>query len=188
MWLTGARRSDCSKPVQACSVVKSATPVNLVHVLFWNNCSEETQCFNRIPPLSLRSRSLEVVGTRKNGRARGRHATPFPLACLPLVHPFFLAPSTSYYFQAPAALANRLSFQATLVCQRLFSRTFQFLSIGELRVIKRGLALSTITKNRFVTLHPPRDSDKLCILLQGFVWETYVSDMKIVHKIRSERF
>ena len=128
------------------------------------------------------------MGTRKNGRARGRHATPFPLACLPLVHPFFLAPSTSYYFQAPAALANRLSFQATLVCQRLFSRTFQFLSIGELRVIKRGLALSTITKNRFVTLHPPRDSDKLCILLQGFVWETYVSDMKIVHKIRSERF
>ena len=40
----------------------------------------------------------------------------------------------------------------------------------------------------FVTLDPPRDSDKLCILLQGFVWETYVSDMKIVHKIRSERF
>ena len=39
-----------------------------------------------------------------------------------------------------------------------------------------------------VTLDPPRDSDKLCILLQGFVWETYVSDMKIVHKIRSERF
>ena len=33
-----------------------------------------------------------------------------------------------------------------------------------------------------------RDSDKLCILLQGFVWETCVSDMKIVHKIRSERF
>ena len=24
-----------------------------------------------------------------------------------------------------------------------------------------------------------------CILLQGFVWETYVSDMKTVHKIRS---
>ena len=43
-------------------------------------------------------------------------------------------------------------------------------------------ALSTITKNRFC--HTPRDSDKL----QGFVWETYVSDMKIVHKIRSERF
>ena len=45
-----------------------------------------------------------------------------------------------------------------------------------------------LLKIGFVTLDPPRDSDKLCILLQGFVWETYVSDMKIVHKIRSERF
>jgi len=113
MWLREVLRSDCSKPVQACSVVKSATPVNLVflcsynllipHVLFWNNCSAETQCFNRIPPLSLRSRRLEVVqGARKNWRARGRHATPSPLACLPLVHPFFLAPTTSFYFQAPS--------------------------------------------------------------------------------------
>ena len=40
----------------------------------------------------------------------------------------------------------------------------------------------------FVTLDPPHDSDKLRILLQGFVWETCVSDMKIVHKIRSECF
>ena len=47
------------------------------------------------------------------------------------------------------------------------------------------IALYTITKNRFCHLRPPRDSDKLCILLQGFVWETYVSDMKTVHKIRS---
>ena len=39
-----------------------------------------------------------------------------------------------------------------------------------------------------ITLDPPRDSDKLCILLQGFVWETCVSDMKTVLKIRSERF
>ena len=45
-----------------------------------------------------------------------------------------------------------------------------------------------LLKLGFVTLDPPRDSDKLCILLQGFVWETYVSVMKIVHKIRSERF
>ena len=42
-----------------------------------------------------------------------------------------------------------------------------------------------LLKIGFVTLDPPRDSDELCILLQGFVWETYVSDMKIVHKIRS---
>ena len=39
-----------------------------------------------------------------------------------------------------------------------------------------------------ITLDPPRDSDKLCILLQGFAWETCVSDMKTVLKIRSERF
>ena len=45
-----------------------------------------------------------------------------------------------------------------------------------------------LLKIGFVTLDPPCDSDKLCILRQGFVWETYVSDMKIVHKICSERF
>ena len=37
-------------------------------------------------------------------------------------------------------------------------------------------------------LRPPRDSGKLCILLKGFVSATCVSDMKIVHKIRPERF
>ena len=50
------------------------------------------------------------------------------------------------------------------------------------------IALSTITKNKFCHLRPPRDSDKLRILLQGFVSETCVSDMKIVHDIGSERF
>ena len=39
--------------------------------------------------ISLRSRRLEVVGERENGRARGRHA------CLLLARPFFLAPTTS---------------------------------------------------------------------------------------------
>ena len=53
---------------------------------------------------------------------------------------------------------------------------------------KFSSALYYLLKIGFVTLDPPRDSDKLCILLQGFVWETYVSDLKIVHKIRSERF
>ena len=38
--------------------------------------------------ISLRSRRLEVVGERENGRARGRHA------CL-LARPFFLVPTTS---------------------------------------------------------------------------------------------
>ena len=40
----------------------------------------------------------------------------------------------------------------------------------------------------FVTLHPPSDSAKLCILLKGFVSAAYVSDMEIVHKICSEPF
>ena len=42
---------------------------------------------------SLGSRRLQVVGERKNERARGRHASP--LACLPLTRPFFFAPTTS---------------------------------------------------------------------------------------------
>ena len=37
----------------------------------------------------LRGRRLKVVGSRKNGRPRGRQA------CLPLGRPFFLAPTTS---------------------------------------------------------------------------------------------
>ena len=39
--------------------------------------------------ISLRSRRLEVVGERENGRARGRQA------CLLLARPFFLVPTTS---------------------------------------------------------------------------------------------
>ena len=38
--------------------------------------------------VSLRSRRLEVVGTRKNGRSR-------PLACLPRARPFSLSPAPS---------------------------------------------------------------------------------------------
>ena len=47
--------------------------------------------------LSLRSRRLEVVGERENGRLRGRHArgSTSPLACLLLARPFFLVPTTS---------------------------------------------------------------------------------------------
>ena len=37
----------------------------------------------------MRSRRLEVVGEKDNGRARGR------LACLLLARPFFLVPTTS---------------------------------------------------------------------------------------------
>ena len=45
-----------------------------------------------------------------------------------------------------------------------------------------------LLKIGFVTLDPLHDSDKLRILLQGFVWETCISDMKIVHKNCIERF
>ena len=44
------------------------------------------------------------------------------------------------------------------------------------------LRFPLLPKIGFVTLDPPHDSDKLRILLQGFVWETCISDMKIVHK------
>ena len=52
-----------------------------------------------ISSFSLRSRGLEVVGTRKNGHARRRHArgevAPSPLACFPRACPFSLSPTTS---------------------------------------------------------------------------------------------
>ena len=55
---------------------------------------------------SLRSRRLEVVGTRKNGRARRRHArgegAPSPLACLSRAPVL----SFTHYFQAPATQAT----------------------------------------------------------------------------------
>ena len=48
---------------------------------------------------TLRSRRVEVVGTRKNGRARRRHSrgegAPSPLACLPRARPFYLSPINS---------------------------------------------------------------------------------------------
>ena len=40
----------------------------------------------------------------------------------------------------------------------------------------------------FVTLGSPCDSDKLFILLKGFVWATCISNMKIIHKIHNEGF
>ena len=56
---------------------------------------------------SLRSRRLEVVGTRKSGRARRRHArgevAPSPLACLPRARPFSISPTT------PKRLLRRLN-------------------------------------------------------------------------------
>ena len=53
--------------------------------IFYLNCSLRTH--------SLRSRRLEVVGARKNGRTRGRHAATPVLSC-------------AHYFQAPATQAK----------------------------------------------------------------------------------
>ena len=54
-------------------------------------------CFLTLLKISLRS--LEVVGTRENGRARRGHArgegAQSPLACLSLARPVSLSPTTS---------------------------------------------------------------------------------------------
>ena len=52
--------------------------------------------------INLRSRRLEVVGTRKNGRARRRHARGEVLACLRRSR---RALSFAHYLQAPASQA-----------------------------------------------------------------------------------
>ena len=67
---------------------------------YWTHC-EHSWCRGVIFKMdtSLRSRRLEVVGPRKNWRARRRHAkgeeAPSPLACLPRARPFSLSPATS---------------------------------------------------------------------------------------------
>ena len=58
--------------------------------------------------VSLRSRRLEVVGTRENGRVRGRHA------CLLLARLFFLVPATQanqqwFYEKCLELLLNAVS-------------------------------------------------------------------------------
>ena len=67
----------------------------------------------RIRYVSPRSRRLEVVGERENGRARGRHAR------LLLARPFFLVPTTS----------KRLLRRLTLVCMRIFLKTEKKFSV-----------------------------------------------------------
>ena len=63
-------------------IVFSASP--------FSNSTEESPNIVVISLLaSLRSRRLELVGTRKNGRARRRHARP------PRARPFSVSPTTS---------------------------------------------------------------------------------------------
>ena len=59
---------------------------------------------NRKEISSLRSRRLEVVGERENGRARGRHATgSLSPGVSPSRAPVF---SCAHYFQVPATQAS----------------------------------------------------------------------------------
>ena len=71
-----------------------------------NICWEEQTLPRLFYYFSLRSRRLEVVGKRENGRARGRHA------CLLLARPFFLVPTQ---FQAPATAGYYYLWTATNV-------------------------------------------------------------------------
>ena len=64
-----------------------------------------------------------------------------------------------------------------------FPRNIQWKTIFLILNYKKAIIITSKHSTRIFSLM--RD---FFILLQGFVWETYVSDMKIVHKIRSERF
>ena len=76
---------------------ESRTSLNFFRLSFRNCKSCVYDCdnllsYNSLP--SLRSRRVKVVGTRKNGRVRGRH-TRGNLACLPRARPFSLSLTTS---------------------------------------------------------------------------------------------
>ena len=98
-----------------------------------------------------------------------------------------------FYLKAPITLFHNVSFYCTtrketlnellLIYTNVLNSSIIVIRCGFMLLIIHALiALSTITKNRFCHLRPP------AWLLQGFVWETCFSDMKIVHKMRSERF
>ena len=75
----------------------------------------------RVAFTSLRSRRLEVVGTRKNGRAR-RH--PRGHACLPRARPFSLSPTTS------KRLLRRLGFHLQILSLSLIKVVFTLYRIS----------------------------------------------------------
>ena len=93
--------------------------------------------------LSLRSRRLEVVGTRKNRRARRRHT------CLPCARPFSLSPTTS------KRLLRRLSL-AMLTGRRLALMARYAQNISHPRGGEEGIQMQS-----FVTV---RKIAKVCLL------------------------
>ena len=81
------------------------------------NYRESSDCFE-YP--SLCTRCLEVVGKRKNGRARRRHARGEG-ACLPQARPFSLSPTTSKH------LLRRLSIPKKILTALLKSSYQKYL-------------------------------------------------------------
>ena len=89
--------------------------------------SNDTCHLEGVKDISLRSKRLEVVDERENGRARGRYARGeeafSPLACLLLSRAFF---SCAHYIQAPATQATKTliinSSSALLIVERLLNK------------------------------------------------------------------
>ena len=79
---------------------------------------------------SLRSRRLGVVGTRKNGRARRRHArgegAPSPLACLPRARPLLPSATLGNYICRSLKTYNFQTWQFYYFQGALFSRVNRF--------------------------------------------------------------
>ena len=65
---------------------------------------------------SLRSRRLEVLGERENGRARGRHERSVVSCVSPSRAPVF---SCAHYFKAPAGYDNHLSTKETFFVPKM---------------------------------------------------------------------
>ena len=98
------RRGETSGGVAKCRLFSQATTISFtmfqatssgrnVAFVFYKNTFSRSMRMKKVNWPSLRSRRLEVVGTRKNGRARRRH--PSRASVLSFAH----------YFQAPATQA-----------------------------------------------------------------------------------
>lgn len=60
--------------------------------------------------------------------------------------------------------------------------------INESTVLPSTIYVLRCLKIDVVTAHLPCDLVKFCVLLKGFVWATWGSDMEILYKIRNEVF
>ena len=57
-----------------------------------------------------------------------------------------------------------------------------------LQFYPRHFTHCAVLKIDIVTVHLPCDLVKFCVLVKGFVWATWGSDMEIIYKIRNEFF